>query len=97
MNSIKDFPTTMPPMRRYSEVPQTISNAMGSALGRSDMTRSEKRTTDPSHPQLMANPHHQSTNNYNPPADALDLEPVNALLMLRAGENVNRTSREGQS
>ncbi|KAB8302180.1 hypothetical protein EYC80_005626 [Monilinia laxa] len=94
VNSIKDFPTTMPPIRRYSEVAQTISNVMGSVIGRPDMTRSEKRTTDPSHPQSMANPHHQSTSNYIMAADELDLDPINALL--RAGEIVNRTSREGQ-
>ncbi|RAL63340.1 hypothetical protein DID88_003765 [Monilinia fructigena] len=94
VNSIEDFPTTMPPMRRYSEVTQTISTVTGSVIGRSDMTRSEKCTTDPSHPQLMVNPHHQSTNNYVSAADELDLDPINALL--RAGEIVNRTSREGQ-
>ncbi|QSZ35118.1 hypothetical protein DSL72_007983 [Monilinia vaccinii-corymbosi] len=94
LNSIKDFPTTMPLMQRYSEAPQGISNSMRSAIGRPDMRRSEKRT-DPSHPQLMSNLHHQPTSNHISTADELDLDPINALL--RAGEIVNRNSREGKS
>lgn len=81
VNQIKDFSTTMPPIRRYSEVPQSLSNTMDSIMGRSN-----KHTSDSSHPQPV--------NNYVSTAEEIDLDPINALL--RAGEIVNRTSRERQ-
>ncbi|KAI9640927.1 hypothetical protein NHQ30_010768 [Ciborinia camelliae] len=87
VNPIKDFPTTMPPMRRFSEVPPSISTTMGSTMGRSDIRRSEIRTPDSPHPHLI--------NNYILTAEDNDLDPINALL--RAGEIVSRTSREGRS
>lgn len=77
----------MPPMRGYSEIPQSISSPMGSStIGRSDVARPEKRSID--------NPHPQPINNYGMAGEELDLDPINALL--RAGEIVNRNSRERQ-
>lgn len=76
----------MPPMRRYSEIPQSISNAMGSTIGRSDVARPEKRSID--------NPLPRPINNYGMAGEEVDLDPINALL--RAGEIVNRNSRERQ-
>lgn len=84
----------MPPMRRYSEAPQDISKPIGDTIGRSDMTRLDQRTGDAPHPQLTHNPNHLAISNYISATDELDLDPINALL--RAGEIVNRTSREGQ-
>lgn len=77
----------MPPMRRFSEIPQSISSPLGSStISRSDVARTEKRSID--------NPHPQPINNYGIAGEELDLDPINALL--RAGEIVNRNSRERQ-
>ncbi|KAM0142737.1 hypothetical protein ACHAP3_001843 [Botrytis cinerea] len=87
VNQPQDFPTTMPPMRRFSEIPQSISSPLGSStISRSDVARTEKRSID--------NPHPQPINNYGIAGEELDLDPINALL--RAGEIVNRNSRERQ-
>lgn len=73
----------MPPIRRFSEVPQAqnISNSMGSP---SNVGRLEKRSID-SRPL--------SVHNYISTGEE-DLDPIDALL--RAGAIVNRNSRERQ-